>query len=237
MTDSTDTTHARSSDRTDSARALEWLQDHASNDTRQAMASRYGIPTENAYGVSMAHMKVLGKQLGLDHDLAGALWATGIYEARVVASLVDEPARVTSRQMDAWCRDFDSWAVCDTVCFNLFDRAPHAWQKIDPWSRRPEEFVKRGAFALLWSLALHDRTTADRPFVDALQLAEREAVDDRPMVTKAITMALYAVGRRNATLHAAASATAKRLSESATASARVVGRSAASRLTRRGRQS
>jgi 3-methyladenine DNA glycosylase AlkD len=223
--DVTTQTHARVQE------ALDWLRDHATDARRQEMGPKYGIHTQHAYGVSMASMKRLAKRLGTDHDLADALWSTELYEARIVASMVDEPPRVTSAQMDRWCGDFDNWAICDTVCFNLFDRAPCAWQKIEPWSRRPEEFVKRGSLALLWSLALHDKVAADELFVNGLELVERGALDDRPMVTKAASMALYAIGRRNAALWAAATTAAESLSASTSPSARTVGRSTLKRLS------
>ncbi|HKY13424.1 MAG TPA: DNA alkylation repair protein [Microthrixaceae bacterium] len=213
--------------------ALDWLQRHASDEIRDSMGTRFGIHTNHAFGVSMADMKRLARQLGPSHELAAGLWSTQLYEARTVAAMVEEPARVTSAQMDRWCRDFDNWAICDTVCFNLFDRVPHAWPKVEKWSSRPEEFVKRGAFALLWSLALHDKHATDDQFVDALVLAEREAVDERPMVKKSIIMALNAIGTRGDALKAAAVDTAQHLSDSQSAAARGVGRAALGKLSRR----
>ena len=174
----------------------------------------------------MGDMKIVAREVGPSHELAGALWDSGVYEARMVASMVDEPARVTSTQMDNWCGDFDNWAICDTVCFNLFDRAPHAWTKVAPWAGRPEEFVKRGAFALLWSLALHDKDATDDRFVAALALAERESSDERRMVTKAISMALKAVGKRNTALRGATVDAASRMAELPGGPARSIGRGA-----------
>ncbi|RYF41930.1 MAG: hypothetical protein EOO25_08335 [Comamonadaceae bacterium] len=78
--------------------ALDWLQAHATRATLEGMA-RYGIPADHALGVTMADMKRLGKQLGRDHALAAALWATGVYEARMVAAFADDPAQVTAAQM------------------------------------------------------------------------------------------------------------------------------------------
>ena len=89
--------------------------------------ARFGITATKAFGVSIANIQVLARRLGRSHELAAALWDTGWYEARLLASFVDEPARVTPAQMDRWCRDFDNWGICDTVCFHLFDRTPHAW--------------------------------------------------------------------------------------------------------------
>ena len=205
---------------------LTLLNAHQSDAVLANMAPRYGIHTTSAIGVSMADMKDIARQVGMDHDLALELWATGIYEARTVAALIDVPASVTAKQMDAWCRDFDNWAICDTVCFNLFDRSKPAWTMVDRWAARTKKFEKRAAFALLWSLALHDKVADDERFVHGLELIEREAVDDRNFVTKAIAMALRAVGRRNPVLTAAAIDTAGRMLDAPDPSARRIGRTA-----------
>ncbi len=132
------------------------LKHNATKKVRDGMA-RYGLPSDKASGVPVGTMQKLAKRLGRNHELAVALWKTGWYEARMMAAFLDEPAKVTSTQMDNWCRDFDNWGICDTVCFALFDRTPHAWHKVEQWSWRREEFVKRAAFALLWSLSVHDK--------------------------------------------------------------------------------
>ena len=126
--------------------------------------------------------------------------------------------------MERWAKAFDNWAICDTLCFCLFDRTPHAWRKVDQWSRRREEFVKRSAFALLASLALHDKHTGDAPFLKSLRLIERAATDERNFVKKGVSWALRALGRRGPTLRAAAEETARRLAESEEPAARWVGR-------------
>lgn len=176
--------------------------------------TRYGIPNDKAFGVPMGTMKKLAKQLGKDHDLAAALWTTVWYEARTVAVFVDVPAEVTGRQMDAWAADFDSWAICDTACFHLFDRTPHAWAKVHQWAASPELFVKRAAYALIWSLSVHDKNADDGTFMDALQLMEDSDPDPRPLVKKAVNMALRATGKRNLALNKAAVETARKLAQS-----------------------
>ncbi|HET7293792.1 MAG TPA: DNA alkylation repair protein [Vicinamibacteria bacterium] len=206
------------------------LERMGSKRTREGMA-RYGIFTDRAFGVPMASMQALAKRLGRDHELALALWETGWYEARTVAAFVDEPEKVTSAQMDRWCRDFDNWGVCDTVCFTLFDRTPHAFRKVRQWSRRKDEFGKRAAFALLACLALHDKDAGDDRFLACLPLVERAASDERNFVKKGVSWALRLVGRRNAALNAAAVALARRLAASPHAAARWIGRGAVRELT------
>ena len=210
--------------------ALAWLKKHSTRATREGMA-RYAIPSDNAFGVAMKDIKAFGKQLGRGNDLAIALWDTGVYEARMLTSFVGDATQLTSTQMDRWCKDFDNWAICDAMCFNLFDRSPHRWTKVKQWSTSRKEFEKRTAFALLWSLSVHDKQATDEQFIAGLRLIERAADDERNFVKKAVNMALRAVGKRNQKLNSAAVLLARRLSDSDDQTARWVGRDALRELT------
>ena len=210
--------------------ALAWLERTGTQHDRDNLP-RFGIVAPKAFGVSVGNIRALAKRLGRSHELAAALWDTGWYEARMLTSFVDEPDRVTSAQMDRWCRDFDNWAICDTLCFHLFDRTPHAWAKVAKWSASEEEFVKRAAFALVASLAGHDKTAGDELFLEALPRIERAAKDERNFVKKGVSWALRGLGRRNARLHGPALQVARRLTEAPEAAARWVGRDAVKELT------
>jgi 3-methyladenine DNA glycosylase AlkD len=193
--------------------------------------TRFGITAGKAYGVSMANVQALAKRLGRSHELAAALWDTGWYEARLLTSFVDEPARVTPGQMDRWCRDFDNWGICDTVCFHLFDRTPHAWKKVEQWHDKRAEFVKRAAFALLACLALHDKRAPDLRFVEGLAFIEAAGSDARNFVKKGVSWALRLIGRRNQALNIHAVRVARRLAASPDPAARWVGKGAVKELT------
>lgn len=204
---------------------LAWLKRRGSRRNREGMM-RFGIVTGKAFGVSMATMEPLARRLYPDHDLAQGLWKSGWHDARMLATMIDDPACVTSDQMERWCRDFDTWAVCDTACFKLFDRSPLAWGKVGPWSRRRGEYQKRAAFALLASLALHDKSAPDAAFLRVLPLVETAASDERNFVKKGVSWALRAIGHRNVRLHREATAAATRLAGSSDPAARWVGKDA-----------
>ena len=212
------------------ADVVRWLEQRGSKRVRDGMA-RYGLPSDRAFGIPIGVMQRYARELGRSHELALGLWETGWYEARIMAAFVDEPEEVTASQMDHWCRGFDNWGICDTVCFHLFDRSPHAWRKVATWSRSRDEFVRRAAFALLASLALHDKAAADERFLDCLPLVERAASDERNFVKKGVSWALRLIGRRNAALNAAALALAKTLAASPDPPARWIGRGAVRELT------
>jgi 3-methyladenine DNA glycosylase AlkD len=190
---------------------------------------RYGIvTTDRVIGVPMGAIQKIGKSVGRDHALAASLWETEIYEARLLCAYVDDPALVTPEQMDRWARGFDNWGICDTLCFALFDRTAHAFGMVDRWADDEAEYVKRASFALLASLALHDKKREDEAFLSRLPLIETAASDGRNFVKKGVNWALRAIGgRKSVKLRAAAREMADRLAASSDKVERWVGKDAA----------
>jgi 3-methyladenine DNA glycosylase AlkD len=201
------------------------LEKKANKKTKDGMA-RYGIPSDKAFGIPVGVLKQMAKSLGHSHTLAAALWKTGHYEARMLATFVDEADLVTPEQMDRWCKDFDNWAICDTACFALFDRTPHAFKKVPVWAKSKEEFVKRAAFALLASLTVHAKAATDADFLRCLPLVEKAAQDPRNFVKKSVNWALRSVGKRSLALNLAAIEVGERLAAQAEAAPRWVGKDA-----------
>jgi 3-methyladenine DNA glycosylase AlkD len=211
----------------DVIRRLESLSDP---DAVAGMA-RFGINTQNTYGISVYILKKLAKEMGRDHALAQQLWASGIHEARILASLVDEPDMVTDAQMESWVKDFDSWDVCDLCCSNLFDKTRFAYRKAEVWSEREEEFVKRAGFVLMAALSVHDKAATDEDFIRFMPIIKREATDDRNFVRKAVNWALRQIGKRNLSLNEAAIKMAEEIQRIDAKSARWIAADALRELT------
>jgi len=182
--------------------------------------ARFGITADKAFGWSTPALKKLARQIGKDHGLALRLWSTEILEARFLAGLIDEKQSVSEQQMEAWSKEFDSWAVCDGTCLNLFRYTPFAYKKCREWSERQEEFVKRAAFALMACLAVSDKPANDRVFLRLLPLIKRQAGDERNYVRKAVNWALRQIGKRNQRLNRAAIEAAQEIHELNSPSAR-----------------
>lgn len=201
------------------------------NPKNVAGMARFGISSKGTLGVSIPVLRKIAKETGRDHALAGELWKTGIHEARILAAMVDEPDRVTRKQMDEWVRDFDSWDVCDQVCMNLFDLTEHACKKAVEWSGREPEFEKRAGFALMACLAVHDKAVPDGKFEEFLPAIERGAGDERNFVKKAVSWALRQMGKRNRRLNRSAIAAAKRIGKRDPKAAKWVSRDVLKELT------
>lgn len=194
----------------DCAAVLDRLRSQANPDNVRGMA-RYGINTEGTLGVPVKYLRALAREIGKNHELAQELWESGIHEARILATIVDDPARVTARQMNQWARDFDSWDVCDQACQNLFRYSPAAFAKAAEWARARREFTRRAGFSLMAGLAVKAKTAADGDFEAFFSLIAEAASDDRNMVKKAVNWALRAIGKRNPRLRKLAIAQAERI--------------------------
>ena len=194
----------------DTADVIRELEALARPGAAEGMA-RFGIrPRSRVVGVTVTDMRRLAKGIEPDHGLAAKLWDSGIHEARIMATLVDVPALVTSRQMDDWAASFDSWDIVDNATGNLFRFTPFADAKIREWAARDEEFVRRAAFALV-AASCRLKGEPDERFLAYLPLIRDCALDRRNFVRKAVNWALREIGKRNVPLNAAAIAAAEEI--------------------------
>jgi 3-methyladenine DNA glycosylase AlkD len=180
------------------------------NPANIAGMARYGISTANTLGISIYTLRKIAKEIEKDHALALKLWDSGIHEARILASYIEEPEKVTEAQLEKWVKGFDSWDVGDQVS-ELIAKTPYVMKKIQEWADREEVFVKRAAFSLIAELAWYDKRLADNDFEPLLGLIKNAASDDRNYVKKAVNWALRNIGKRNQVLNRRAIEVAKEI--------------------------
>lgn len=171
------------------------------NETNKSGMARFGINTEFAFGISMPELTLIAKKYKKNHNLALELWDTGYHEAKILAAVIDDPKQVTEEQMEKWVLGINSWDVCDQLMMKLFDKTEYATKKIFEWAERKEEFVKRSAFALIASVALHDKKSPNDKFESFLPLIIKAADDERNFVKKAVNWALRQIGKKNKELY------------------------------------
>jgi len=206
------------------------LKNLSSSENKKGM-ERFGINTKKSFGVSVYEIRKLAKEIKRNHGLAQKLWDTGIREARILASLVEDPKAVTEKQMEGWVKDFDSWDVCDLTCSNLFDKTPYAYKKAVEWSGRGEEFVKRAGFVLMAVLSVHDKKAGNKKFEQFFALIKKHSSDERNFVKKAVNWSLRQIGKRNLPLNKKAIQVAREIAKIDSKSARWIARDALRELT------
>ncbi|OGS45279.1 MAG: DNA alkylation repair protein [Elusimicrobia bacterium RIFOXYD2_FULL_34_15] len=182
--------------------------------------ARFGIVSKNTLGISIYVLRDIAKDISKNHLLAQQLWSTGIFEAKILASMIDEPEKVTEKQLESWVTGFDSWGICDQVCDNLFEFTKFNYKKIAEWTSRKEEYVKRAGFTMIACLAVHDKEAKDGKFIKLLSTIKRESKDERNYVRKAVNWALRNIGKRNLHLNKEAIKTALEIQKIDSKSAR-----------------
>ncbi len=193
--------------------------------------ARFGINPEKTYGVPIPTLRKMAKGIGKNHALAQQLWGSGIHEARLLATMIDDSEKVTEAQMESWVADFNSWDICDQCCSNLFDKTELAYQKAIEWSAKEREFTKRAGFVLMATSAVHDKSAPDEQFERFLPIIKRESTDERNFVWKAVDWALRQIGKRNLSLNQKAIETAKEIRAINSRSAKAIASRSLSELT------
>jgi 3-methyladenine DNA glycosylase AlkD len=211
------------------ADVISLLREKSSSQYLAGMA-RFGIDNSKALGVKVPEIRKLAKAIKKDHQFAQELWQTGIHEARLLATMIADPAQVSPQQMDSWVNDFASWDVCDQACGNLFIRTAFVMDKAFEYSKSELEFVKRCGFVLMAEYAVHHKKATDDVFLAFLPIIEQEARDDRNFVKKAINWALRQIGKRNTLLRHAAIQCADRILAQDTKAARWIAKDALKEL-------
>lgn len=188
--------------------------------------ARYGINTENAMGISIKELRKIANKYSKNHDLALELWNTEIHEARILATIIDDPDKVTKKQMNAWVKDFNSWDLCDQCCNNLFRKIKFLNSTIIEWVKSRKEFERRAGFVLIAVQAVHHKNLTNEDFRKYFSLIVKYATDERNYVKKAVNWALRQIGKRNKKLNEEAQRICRNLIQSDSKSAKWIGRDA-----------
>jgi 3-methyladenine DNA glycosylase AlkD len=172
------------------------LEELASLGTEQTRKTyrRHGITGEQ-FGVSYANLGKLTRRIKRDHDLALALWASGNHDARILATMIADPAQTDEAMLDAWAGDLANYIQADALA-DLAARTPHARSLAERWSRSDDECTARAAWHLLARLA-GAPDGPDDAYFDRWLAEIRDDIHARPnRVREAMNNALIAIGVR-----------------------------------------
>lgn len=163
--------------------------------------ARFGIPNQKAWGIPMPQLHRLAQRYRYDHQLALALIAQEVHEAKILAALVC-PARELSREeVEHFRQALYSWDLVDQFCGRVFQKTPYAWDLPGQWLPDQGEMLRRSGAVMIVALAVHHKNKADTDFLSFLSLLEPYLDDERNFVFKANSWALRSLGKRSLFLH------------------------------------
>lgn len=200
---------AKSAARMSLADAMRALEKAGSEQTRKTY-TRHGAPAP-LFGVSFATLKLLTKQIGVDHDLALALWKTGNFDARNLAVKIVDPARMSSADLDRWVREAAIARICGGYVAMLAAEGSDPAAKFSQWIASDHPKDRCAAWILLGQLAQRDESLADAFFREPLAAIERTIHTAPNAERDVMNAAVIAIGLRNPALRSAATAAARRI--------------------------
>jgi len=187
--------------------AMKELEKAGSEPTRKTYA-RHGA-TGPMFGVSFATLKTMVKKIGVDQELAAALWSTGNFDARNLAVKIADPATIPAALLDRWSSDMTT-RMCSGYVAALAAEGPHGAAKSKEWLAKGSPRRASG-----WTLVGHraslDATADDAEFLARLAEIEKTIHAAPNAEREAMNAALIQIGGRNAALKKAALAAAKKI--------------------------
>jgi 3-methyladenine DNA glycosylase AlkD len=171
--------------------------------------SRHGVGGK-MFGVSFENLTKLKKKIKTDHDLAEKLWASENHDARLLATMIADPAKMTSAKLDAWVKEIDNYILADSFS-RLAEDSAFAREKMKKWTASRSEWTGRAGWQLLARLAMSDASLTDEVLEEYLKTIESRIHTSKNRQRDAMNNAVIAIGIRSAALEKKTIAVAKRI--------------------------
>lgn len=169
---------------------------------------RHGVQGE-IFGVSYTHLGALKKKIKVDHDLAEQLWKSGNHDARILATMIADPAKGAGL-LDAWVKDVNSYVISDAVATFACQTSPDR-KKVEVWMKSKDEWIGCFGWSLFARLARLDAPFSEESLEDYLEIIERDIHKAKNRVKHSMNSSLISIGVRNEKLQKKALAAAARI--------------------------
>lgn len=131
--------------------------------TAESMEKR-GIHYEKNWGASLVDLKSFAETIEKNHLLALKLWNKQWRETMILATLLDEPSKVTEEQMNFWVRTATNTEIVEQMVTNLFTSTPFAFSMSLEWCLGKKFLVKYAGLLMMGRLALTSENDIDEMF-------------------------------------------------------------------------
>ena len=154
-----------------------------------------------SFGIGLTRLKKLAKQIGKDHPLALALWKLPVYDAKILATIIDNPKEVTRAQVEEQVQELHFWMLAHSYCSNLMPRVSFLKEVADEWATSEENVKRHCAYLLLYQLAKDNKQLENSYFDTYLDIIEEKIQSEENFVKDGMNNALLMIGQRNKTLN------------------------------------
>jgi 3-methyladenine DNA glycosylase AlkD len=167
-----------------------------------------GTAGMKSYGIGLTRLRKLAKGIGRDRELAQALWKTDVYEARVLALLVDDPAKITREQAEKQVEQLAGGMLAHVFssCDATLAKTPFVVELADRWVRSDDPVRRDCGYGLLYEASKFSggKAPAEKFFLDHVERIAGRIGKESEKVRMAMGAALMGIGKRSAALNKAA---------------------------------
>lgn len=165
----------------------------------------------SSYGIGLTRLKKLAKQIGRDHQLALELWELPIYDAKILATIIDNPREITEDQVNRQIRETGFWLLCHSYCSNLLAKTSFVQKKAEEWAVSKDDLLRRCGYQMLCHIAKDNKSLDNAYFQPYLKVIEKTIQSEENFVKDAMNNALWMIGQRSKPLNARAIEIAKKI--------------------------
>jgi len=160
-----------------------------------------------SFGIGLTQLRRIAKQIGRDPKLAEKLWKSDIYDAKIIALLIDDPKQVTREQAEEQVEQLDSGMLVHVFssCDATLAKTPFALDLARAWMGSDDEIRRRCAYGLIYELSKKNpQGMDDALLLEIIEHIQNEIHQEEMWVREAMNAALLGIGKRNKKLNRAA---------------------------------
>lgn len=194
-----------------------WLEEHQNERgiaNWQKLENQGGL---NSYGIGLTQLRKLAKVIGRNRELSQQLWLTSIYDAKVIALLIDDPKQITEQQAEQQVQQLNGGMLVHVFssCDATLAKSPIAFDTANKWLKSDDDVRRRCALGLIYELSKNKRNKAltDEYFFSVIDYIEQRVFMPNEAKNVRLSMggALLGIGKRNKALNKQAAALAKKI--------------------------
>jgi len=154
-----------------------------------------------SYGLGLTQLKKLAKKIGKNHELALKLWATDNYDMITLATIIDEPKKVSREQVEEQLKNLHFWMLAHSYCSNLMPKVAFQQELAENWLKDKNDIKRRVAYLLIYNIARDNKDLEDAYFEPMVETIQHNLQKEENFVKDAMNNALIMIGSRSKNLH------------------------------------
>ena len=149
-----------------------------------------GIDYKLNWGASLPRLKEKAEELGMNYELAIALWKENVRECKILATMIMPADEVLPDVIDIWMEQTPTQEIAEQAAFNLYQYLPYAPVKAYTWMASQNPLYQLCGFDIITRLFMNGQEPNERGINEFIDQAIVAIQGDSIPVRKAAMAAI-----------------------------------------------